>query len=472
MGKITLTNIAEELAAASGMSKEASDNFVRALIDTIEKGLQEDNVVKVKGLGTFKLMDMSDRGSVDINTGERITIKGYRKVSFTPDSAMKEFVNRPFAHFEPTELNDGYPAEEEEVPVAEDDDKAEETITSEEQIDAVAEIAAEKSVMEEPVAEEVAVEDVDIPSESDSVPEQAGCSAHEGEEIGVQEETTVTDSPSANTDTVEEPVVIVSEQTSVEETEIPEQEEVPAVTLEQEEKEKPSIASEAAPEHCDTPSKKSSKRGRGAGWLIALLLLALAYGIYYLTTVSQGSTSKSKDHMEEYDEMMVNPNLEEEFGDEWGDEPKVKTHSAPKKQEKSEENTTINSEASDKPSQAQTNQPSEKVEKSDKATAADPSTTKSVAADVKFCVVTPTESLEAKEIKDIIPADTTDYVIDGTLITHELKKGETIIQLAKKYYGDKRLWPYIVKYNWMKDYNNVAIGQMINIPVLKDKTAL
>ena len=83
MGKITLTNIAEELAAASGMSKEASDNFIRLFIDTIEKGLQEDNVVKVKGLGTFKLMEVSDRGSVDINTGERITIKGYRKVSFT-----------------------------------------------------------------------------------------------------------------------------------------------------------------------------------------------------------------------------------------------------------------------------------------------------------------------------------------------------------------------------------------------------
>ena len=259
MGKITLTNIAEELAAASGMSKEASDNFIRLFIDTIEKGLLEDSLVKIKGLGTFKLMEVSDRGSVDINTGERITIKGYRKVSFTPDSAMKEFVNRPFAHFEPTELNEGYPSEEE-LSALEDDDKAEETITSEEQIDTVAEIAAEKSVMEEPVAEEVAVEEVDIPSESDSVPEQAGCSAHEGEEIGVQEETTVTDSPSANTDTVEEPVVIVSEQTSVEETEIPEQEEVPAVTLEQEEKEKSSIASEAAPEHCDTPSKKSSKR--------------------------------------------------------------------------------------------------------------------------------------------------------------------------------------------------------------------
>ena len=57
----------------------------------------------------------------------------------------------------------------------------------------------------------------------------------------------------------------------------------------------------------------------------------------------------------------------------------------------------------------------------------------------------------------------------GTLVTHELKRGETIIQLANKYYGDKRLWPYIVKYNRMRNFNNVAIGQKIEIPVLKEK---
>ena len=112
MGKISLINIAEELAAKSGLGKDVTDNFLHAFIETIEKGLNEDNLVKVKGLGTFKLMEVSDRGSVDVNTGERITIKGHTKVSFTPDNAMKEFVNRPFAHFEPTELNEGYSEED------------------------------------------------------------------------------------------------------------------------------------------------------------------------------------------------------------------------------------------------------------------------------------------------------------------------------------------------------------------------
>ena len=113
MGKISLSNIAEELAAKAGLSRENANNFAHAFVDTVEKGLQADGVVKIKGLGTFKLQEVSDRDSVDVNTGERITIKGYRKVTFTPDTVMKEFVNRPFAHFEPTELNDGFPEEEE-----------------------------------------------------------------------------------------------------------------------------------------------------------------------------------------------------------------------------------------------------------------------------------------------------------------------------------------------------------------------
>jgi nucleoid DNA-binding protein len=77
MGKFSLSNIAEELAAKSGITRDASTNFVHSLIEVIEKGLQEDGMVKIKGLGTFKLQEMSDRVSVDVNTGERITIKGY-----------------------------------------------------------------------------------------------------------------------------------------------------------------------------------------------------------------------------------------------------------------------------------------------------------------------------------------------------------------------------------------------------------
>lgn len=445
MGKITLTTIAEELVARNGVSKEVADNFVHAIVETIEKGLREDGLVKVKGLGTFKLMEMSDRGSVDINTGERITIKGYRKVSFAPDSAMKEFVNRPFAHFEPTELNEGYPAEEEQQEVAGDEGTANEIVEEVQEVkDETVAISDEVSlpvVSEEPVKVEESEAPVDV-EESEApvaIPEsEAVVAEEEPEEIK------------------EESVELETEKVETEEAAVDE-ELVGAVA---EEHEKPKGVEEAvepeAPVSVEAkPKKHSSKRG-GCGWLIVVLLIALAYGVYYLVTIDQDSLSDYDARMEEYNDMMVNPNLEEELGEEWGEEPQAVPTPV-------ETPDTIKSEKE----QAVAASSSTSVVQSELQKEVAPAPLAS--AGTEFCVVTPTESLKAKTIKDITPADTTDYVIDGTLITHELKDGETIIQLARKYYGDKRLWPYIVKYNWMKDYNNVAIGQMINIPVLKDK---
>ena len=140
MGKIFLNNIAEELAAKSNIANGVADDFLRLFIETIEKGLKEDGIVKVKGLGTFKLTVMGERSSVDVNTGERILIKGHTKVAFTPDSTMKELINRPFAHFEPTELNDGFPTDENPM---ESDDETEETeyVEEAETVEAVKDVA-------------------------------------------------------------------------------------------------------------------------------------------------------------------------------------------------------------------------------------------------------------------------------------------------------------------------------------------
>lgn len=452
MGKITLTTIAEELVARNGVSKEVADNFVHAIVETIEKGLREDGLVKVKGLGTFKLMEMSDRGSVDINTGERITIKGYRKVSFTPDSAMKEFVNRPFAHFEPTELNEGYPAEEEQQEVAGDEGAANEIVEEVQEVKdetvAISEETSSPVVSEEPVEVEESEAPVDVEeSEAPVAIPESGTVIVEGESAEIKEE---------SVEVKEESVELETEKVETEEAAVDE-ELVGAVA---EEHEEPKDVEEAVEPEVPVsveakPKRHSSKRG-GCGWLIVVLLIALAYGVYYLVTIDQDSLSDYDARMEEYNDMMVNPNLEEELGEEWGEEPQaVPTPVETPDTIKSEKEQTVAASSSTSVVQSELQ----------KEVAPAPL----ASAGTEFCVVTPTESLKAKTIKDITPADTTDYVIDGTLITHELKDGETIIQLARKYYGDKRLWPYIVKYNWMKDYNNVAIGQMINIPVLKDK---
>ncbi len=454
MGKITLTTIAEELVARNGVSKEVADNFVHAIVETIEKGLREDGLVKVKGLGTFKLMEMSDRGSVDINTGERITIKGYRKVSFTPDSAMKEFVNRPFAHFEPTELNEGYPAEEEQQEVAGDEGTANEIVEEVQEVkDETVAISDEVSlpvVSEEPVEVEESEAPVDV-EESEApvaIPEsEAPVAMQESEAVVAEEEPK---------EIKEESVELEAEKVEIEEATV--DEELIGTVVEEHEESKDveeTVEPESSVSVETKPKRHSSKRG-GCGWLIVVLLVALAYGVYYLVTIDQDSLSDYDARMEEYNDMMVNPNLEEELGEEWGEEPQaVPTPVETPDTIKSEKEQTVAVSSSTSVVQSELQ----------KEVAPAPL----ASAGTEFCVVTPTGSLKAKTIKDITPADTTDYVIDGTLITHELKDGETIIQLARKYYGDKRLWPYIVKYNWMKDYNNVAIGQMINIPVLKDK---
>lgn len=454
MGKITLTTIAEELVARNGVSKEVADNFVHAIVETIEKGLREDGLVKVKGLGAFKLMEMSDRGSVDINTGERITIKGYRKVSFTPDSAMKEFVNRPFAHFEPTELNEGYPAEEEQQEVAGDEDTANEIVEEVQEVkDETVAISEEVS---SPVVSEALVE-VEESEASVKVEEsEAPVEVVESEAPVAMQESGAVVAEEEPEEIKEESVELETEKVETEEAAVDEAL-VGAVAEEHEEPKgvEETVEPETSVSVEAKPKRHSSKRG-GCGWLIVVLLIALAYGVYYLVTIDQDSLSDYDARMEEYNDMMVNPNLEEELGEEWGEEPQAVPTPV-------ETPDTIKSEKE----QAVAVSSSTSVVQSELQKEVAPAPLAS--AGTEFCVVTPTESLKAKTIKDITPADTTDYVIDGTLITHELKDGETIIQLARKYYGDKRLWPYIVKYNWMKDYNNVAIGQMINIPVLKDK---
>lgn len=104
--KLLLQDISDYIAQQEGISKKDADTFVRAFFEVIEQGLLEENFVKIKGLGTFKLVTVSERESVNINTGERFQISSHTKVTFTPDSSMKELVNRPFAHFETVDLSD------------------------------------------------------------------------------------------------------------------------------------------------------------------------------------------------------------------------------------------------------------------------------------------------------------------------------------------------------------------------------
>ena len=110
--KLLIQDIAEAIATKGGINKKESETFVKALFETIEQGLTEDKFVKIKGLGTFKVIAVGERESVNINTGERFSISGHDKITFTPETSLKDLVNRPFSHFQTVILNEETEIEE------------------------------------------------------------------------------------------------------------------------------------------------------------------------------------------------------------------------------------------------------------------------------------------------------------------------------------------------------------------------
>lgn len=105
--KILMQDLADGLMQRKGLSKKEAENFVRSVFEMIGEFLQTDKIVKIKGLGTFKLVTVDSRESVDVNTGERILIREYTKINFTPDPVLRDTVNKPFAQFETVVLYEG-----------------------------------------------------------------------------------------------------------------------------------------------------------------------------------------------------------------------------------------------------------------------------------------------------------------------------------------------------------------------------
>ena len=107
MSKFSLNTLGKLLADKSGLSQVEAELFIRKMFDVFNQGLDADKQVKIKWLGTFKVQATKDRESINVNTGERFTIEGRDKLTFTPDNILKEIVNKPFAQFETVVVNDG-----------------------------------------------------------------------------------------------------------------------------------------------------------------------------------------------------------------------------------------------------------------------------------------------------------------------------------------------------------------------------
>jgi nucleoid DNA-binding protein len=179
MGKLTVQDLAKSLAGKSGLVQRDASLFASEVFAVILQGLEKDGQVKVKGLGTFKIISVEARESISVRTGERVVIEGHEKVSFTPDSVMKELVNKPFSQFETVVLNEGVEFED-----LNDDAAEEEPVKADEEIDEVAAVEeqpVEASVLEFSQSESAPQIETDQKPETDVEPKTISKSVAEPE---------------------------------------------------------------------------------------------------------------------------------------------------------------------------------------------------------------------------------------------------------------------------------------------------
>jgi len=221
MGKVSLQDLAGVLVERWHLGKKEASMFVNEMFFVIQKSLDEDKIVKVKGLGTFKIIDVDDRESVDVNTGGRVLIEGHGKITFTPDALMKELVNKPFSQFETVVLNEGVDFNEavvnqtEETVTVDNDEMEDSAAPLVEFVDAEkqdAEVEPEKPEPEEPepAKEELIAVEPETPKKEETPSEEI---SEESEEPDTSDESDVSGEPdvSDESDVPDEPEVIEEE---------------------------------------------------------------------------------------------------------------------------------------------------------------------------------------------------------------------------------------------------------------------
>lgn len=466
--RLTIQDLIDLLAAKHSMTKKDAEAFVKEFFLLIEQALENEKTVKIKGLGTFKLVDVDSRESVNVNTGERFQIKGHTKVSFTPDTNLRDTINKPFAHFETVVLNEGTVLED--TPMEEsDEEEGAVSDTETEMIDS--EIAGNANAggdiqkeiqLEEPVPTVEAVAVAEVPEtdanetgQPETEPELIATEEPEAGELpeveiepeSVSEEAPEEEPVEESSETVLEPAKEQSEETIIEEqkpeTETTEEEEEKTVITEKAEvtaeqiiaqelhkanmepvtlQEQPEIEQPKAT-YTDKDSNKKEKSA--IPYLIAtiIIVLLLCGGailfIYYPDLFSSSS-----------DKNVV-------------DMPEVTQPVQPEAQ--------LSDIIAHKDTVAEAVQPQPVVKREP--------TAEPVKAESKPAQQQPVASAYS---------DSASYKITGTKTKYTIKEGETLTKVSLRFYGTKAMWPYIVKHNpkVIKNPDNVPYGTTIEIPEL------
>ena len=299
MGKYTIQQLAEILVKKNGLNEKEAQDFVVAIFEIVKEGLEQDKLVKIKGFGTFKIIDIDPRASINVNTGERVLIEGHQKITFTPDAVMKEMVNRPFSQFETVILNDGvdlseidrtYNLEPDNNTGVEESETEQDTQETQDNTqdtqDTQAEVSTEKATfVEEPEPTIV---------ETTEEPEPTIVETTEEPEPTIVETTEEPEPTIVETTEEPEPPTITSE-------EVPAREAVADGLCDQEEEDDDDDDDTASPDVFDDDSETSGSYWK---WVVAavvclILMAAAAYG-GYMFGLEEGKHQEKKSQIADY----------------------------------------------------------------------------------------------------------------------------------------------------------------------------
>ena len=261
MSKLNIYDLCSVLVAKNGLDDKESHRFIKAMFDIIQEGLDEDKIVKVKGLGTFKIIEVDDRESINVNTGERVLIEGHSKLTFTPDSVMKEIVNKPFSQFETVILNEGVDFPEPAI--------SEESAISEEPADNASELSDASGLSENPGSSDDSL--IDNSGSSDNLPSDAPIVEFSDDAPNIiNEESAPSDeSPVESSHSDESPVESPQDASSIEES-----------PQDDDSSESPTPIEDDLEDDSEDDSGNSPLRWILASVVILLLILGAAYGGY------------------------------------------------------------------------------------------------------------------------------------------------------------------------------------------------
>ena len=436
---MTIQDISKVLIERNGLNKKVAAAFVNAMFDVIQQALERDRIVKVKGLGTFKIIDVDDRESVNVNTGERVLIEGHDKITFVPDALMKELVNKPFSQFETVVLKDGVDFDSVETPQDQEmsDDNAEssmplvefgDSINIKPVILGIIKDQPDEKPVEKPVekpAPEPMPELVEEPVAEEPVAEEPIVEEPIVEEPIVEEP--IVEEPVDEEPIVEEPV----DEEPVEDTlmeEEPAEEDTPVE--EEESAEEGSPVEEGTPAEEETPEEEpfswEEEESSNKRWLIALVAgLVGLIGGYFLGSYFPLSHFLSHDKVK-IEQPVVAPELSDTLEDVL--EP-------------------VDTTTADIASEVPNAEPSKPVEVK-QTPQQDDDTDKYAAMDVRV--------------------RTGAYKIVGTDHIVKVKEGENLVKIASRVLGPD-MECYLEVYNGLKASSELKVGQEIKIPKLQLK---